>query len=161
MAEITEPWADPDDEYQALVDLVVPAAQSQYDHAVHGWASLDAKAFGFLALVAAVIGGLLTFHESINRAWWGVAVGFTAAGGCFLGSLWPREYELGPDLIDFHDEARLGTPLDAAREMLEQLTSAEESVEEKYADKSRWFTRGLALFAVSVVACIPVLAFRP
>lgn len=161
MAEITEPWDDADEEYQTLVDLVVPAAQSQFDHATHGWASLDAKALGFVALVAAVIGGLLAFHESIHRAWWGAAIGFAVAGGCFVGSLWPRNYELGPDLIDFHDEARLATPLDAAREMLEQLASAAESVEERYEDKSRWFRRGLALFAVSVVACIPVLAFRP
>jgi hypothetical protein len=84
------------------MDLVLPAAQSQYDHALHRWSALDAKAFGLLALVAAIIGGLATF----TIFWWAPAVGCAVAGVFFVRTVWRRSLILGPDLIDFHDKMR-------------------------------------------------------
>lgn len=161
VTHITEPWNDPDDEYRALVDLFVPAAQAQYDHMVDRWTSLDAKAFGFLAIVAAVIGGLAATHESIHQAWWGAAAGSAIAGGFFIGALWPRDLVLGPDLVDFHDEARVAEPLTAAREMLDQLASATENAEEGYDSKSWFFQVGLAVLAVSLAGSLLVVLFHP
>src|SRR6266496_3961823 len=43
MGEITEPWDDADAEREVLVDLIVPAAQAQYEHALQRWSALDAK----------------------------------------------------------------------------------------------------------------------
>lgn len=88
------------------MDLVLPAAQSQYDHALHRWSALDAKAFGLLALVAAIIGGLATFRGGIHHLWWAPAVGCAVAGVFFVRTVWRRSLILGPDLIDFHDEMR-------------------------------------------------------
>lgn len=161
MARVTKPWNDADAEYRVLVDFVLPEAQAQYGHAVNRWAGVDAKAFGFLAIVAATIGGLAATHQALHRAWWAAATGCAVAGACFIVSLLPRDLYLGPDLIDLHDETRAGTALDAARAMLDQLTLATERVEEGFSDKARYYSIGLAILAVSLLGCLPVVLFRP
>jgi hypothetical protein len=160
MPELTEPWGKPDDEREVLVQLVVPSAQAQYDQALHRWTSLDAKAFGLLGLVAAVIAGLATFRDEVQHLWWAPAVGFAVAGVFFIRTIWQRPLIFGPDLIDFHDEMRSNDVLVAARAMVESLTDATDSVEEGYREKGRNFEVGLAILVVSVVGSLPVLLFR-
>jgi hypothetical protein len=161
VAGLTEPWKDPDAEYEVLVDLVVPAAQANYDHSRNKWSSLDAKTFGFLAIVAAVIGGLAAAHDGIHPAWWAPATGCAVAAVFFIRSISPRDLDLGPDVIDFHDEMRGKGSLEAARAMVESLTDATENVEDGYSEKGWNFSVGLALLSISLIGCLPVVLFRP
>lgn len=161
MPELTVPWDDPDREHDVLVTLLLPQAQAAFDFAVHRWASLEAKTFGFLALVAAVIGGLSAAHEVVHEAWWAPAVGCAVAAGFFIRTIWPRDILIGPDVIDFHDEARVLTKLQAARALVESLTDATENIEQGYNDKTRSFQVGLAILSVSLVAALPVVVFGP
>jgi hypothetical protein len=161
MPELTEPWADPEAERVVLVDLVVPAAQAQYDQALHRWSALDAKAFGLIAVVVAVVGGLAAAHTEIHRAWWAPAAGCAVAGVFFVRTISRRDLFVGPDVIDFHDEMRAKSPLDAARTMVEVITDVTEQVEEGYDDKGWNFEIGLAVLSVSLIGCLPILLFRP
>jgi len=158
---IGEPWDDPDDEYQVLVDLLVPSAQAGYERALSDWNALDTKILGLLALDAALIAGLAAAHDSIHRAWWLPAVIAAMAAGFFIASLWPRTVDLGANPIDFHKEMREGSPLDAARAMVEHLFSSAERVDERIAEKGNLYWVGLALFSVALVASLPMVVFRP
>jgi hypothetical protein len=161
MPELTEPWDDPEAEREVLVDLIVPAAHAQYDQALHRWSALDAKAFGLLALVIAIIGGLAAVHDTVNPAWWAPAAGAAVAGGFFVHTIWQREVILGPDLIDYHDEMRAKDTLEAARLMVVSLSDATEDVDDGYADKAWSFQIGLAILSISLVGCLPILLLRP
>ena len=161
MGEITEPWDDADAEREVLVNLIVPAAQAQYEHALQRWSALDAKAFGPIGLVVAVIGGLAAVHNAVNSAWWMPAVGCVIAGCFFVRTIWQREFIFGPDLLDFHDEMRTQPPLGAARLMLVSLSDATDSVELGYDDKAWNFEVGLAILSISLIGCLPILLFRP
>lgn len=159
--ELTVPWDDPDEENEVLVTLLLPQARAAFDFAVHRWTSLEAKTFGFLALVAAVIGGLSAAHAVVHEAWWAPAAGCAVAAVFFIRTIWPRDILIGPDVIDFHDEARALTKLQAVRAMIESLTDATENIEEGYDDKTRSFQVGLAILSVSLVAALPVVVFGP
>lgn len=161
MPDLTEPWDDPETERQVLVDLIVPAAHAQFDQALNRWSALDAKAFGLLGVIVAVIGGLAAVHDSVSAAWWAPAAGAAVAGTFFVHTIWQREVIFGPDLIDFHDEMRAEGALQAARLMVVSLSDATESVEEGYVDKAWSFQVGLATLAISLLGCLPVLLIRP
>ena len=161
MPELTVPWDDPDHEREVLVSLLLPQAQAAFDFAVHRWTSLEAKTFGFLALVAAVIGGLAAAHDAIHPAWWAPAAGCALAGVFFIRTIWPRDILIGPDVVDFHDEARALTKVEAARALVESLTDATESIEEGYDEKTRSFQLGLAILLVSLIGALPVVIFGP
>jgi hypothetical protein len=159
VAKLTEPWDDPEAEHRALVEFVLPLARAGYDLAIHRWTSLDAKAFGFLAVVAAVIGGLAAVHDAIHPAWWGPAAGSAVAGFFFIRALWLRDISLGPDVIDVHDETRVMSPTNAARAVVESLLAATQNVEDGYDDKSWNFNVGLAIMSVSFLGALPVVVF--
>jgi hypothetical protein len=159
--ELTVPWDDPDDEREVLVSLLLPQAQAAFDFAVHRWSSLEAKTFGLLAIVAAVIGGLAAAHDAIHPEWWAPAAGCAVAAAFFIRTIWPRDILIGPDVIDFHDEARALTKLEAARVLVESLTDATENMDEGYDDKTRSFQAGLAILLVSLIAALPVVILGP
>jgi hypothetical protein len=159
--ELTVPWDDPDHEREVLVSLLLPQAQSAFDFAVHRWSSLEAKTFGLLAIVAAVIGGLAAAHDAIHPEWWAPAAGCAVAAAFFIRTIWPRDILIGPDVVDFHDEARALTKLEAARALVESLTDATENIEEGYDDKTRSFQAGLAILLVSLIAALPVVILGP
>jgi hypothetical protein len=159
--ELTVPWDDPDHEREVLVSLLLPQAQSALDFAVHRWSSLEAKTFGLLAIVAAVIGGLAAAHDAIHPEWWAPAAGCAVAAAFFIRTIWPRDILIGPDVVDFHDEARALTKLEAARALVESLTDATENIEEGYDDKTRSFQAGLAILLVSLIAALPVVILGP
>lgn len=57
VTELGEPWDDPDAEYSALTELLVPAAHGRFDHAMQDWDAAETKALGFLAIAAAPVAG--------------------------------------------------------------------------------------------------------
>jgi hypothetical protein len=121
MSELTERWTDADSEYEVLVNLLIPAAQARLDRTHDDWDAMSSQAHGFLALDAAVIAGLVAAHDLIHRLWWLPTAGLIGAGVLFIASVWPREVALGPDLIDFHDEMREDSTLDALAGCLSAL----------------------------------------
>src|SRR5712691_4429695 len=122
--EIAPRWDDGDDEYAVLADLVVPAAQERFYSGVRDWDALDTKAVGFLAIDAAAIGVLVAVHRVVNDLWWAPAAVCGIAGGLLVASIWPRNFVLGPDLFDLHDGMRDASPLEAAREMVNDVVIA-------------------------------------
>jgi hypothetical protein len=159
--EIADPWEDPDDEYAVLVDLTVPEAQQRFYSGSSDWSALDTKALGILAVAAAAIAILVTVHEDVNRFWWIPAVILTVAGGFLIAAIWPRDFYFGPDLLDFHDEMRDLSPLDAARELLYELVDATRKNDENLTSKTILFWWGLGVLSVGLVACLPITLLRP
>jgi hypothetical protein len=159
--ELGPPWDDPDAEYEVVTDLLMPAAQARVERAMQDWDVLDTKALGVLAIDAAAIAGLVAVHESIHSLWWIAVLGFLTAGAIFIGSIWPREVEVGVDLVDFHNEMREANPLHAAREFFTDLSSSADDAEKQMRGKVGLFLFGLAVFAASLVICLPIVLFRP
>jgi hypothetical protein len=161
MAELGEPWRDDDAEYEVLTTLLVPAAQAGFARATQDWNALDTKALGVLALDAAVIAGLVAVHNVIHSLWWLPAAGCAAAGALFVASIWPRTVDLGPDLIDFHDEMRESPRRDVARSLFTHFLLATETVDETVGEKTLIFWVALGVLSVSLVGCLPIVLLRP
>jgi hypothetical protein len=159
--DLGEPWSSPEDEYEVLTTLVVPAAQANFDRALQDWSALDTKALGVLALVAAIIAGLVGFHDGLNDLWWIPTLGFLLTGILLIASIWPRTADLGPDLIDFHDEMRESTPLEAARAMTSHLYIAAANANDSMIAKGALFWLSLGSLLMSTVGCLPVILLRP
>ena len=114
LGQLADPWPDPDAEYRVLTDLLVPAVQGRAERTLQDWDALDTKAMGLITVAAASIAGLAAVHDTINRLWWLPTAGFFVAGGMLVASIWPRTVDLGPDLVDLHDEMRGQDPTVAA-----------------------------------------------
>jgi hypothetical protein len=78
-----------------------------------------------------------------------------------IGSLWTRDADYGPDLIDFHDEMRDATSLDSARTMLDHITRAAEANDATLGSKAWFYSLGLAAFITSLFGTLPIVLFRP
>ena len=49
LEEIAEPWPAPEEEYRALADLIVAAAQQRLVVGLQDWDAIDTKALGVLS----------------------------------------------------------------------------------------------------------------
>lgn len=161
LEEIAEPWAEPDEEYAALADVIVPAAQQRLAQTFQDWDAIDTKALGVLAAGVAALAALAAFHHTINRFWWIPAIGFLVACGLFAAVVWPVTAEQPPDLLDLHDKMRAEGALGAARELLNDLTKAADVNDQPLNRKMRLFGWGLIALALGVVASFPIVFLRP
>jgi hypothetical protein len=118
LEELAAPWDDPDAEYRALADLLVPSAQQRLATGFQDWDAIDTKALGVLATSAAALATLATFHHTINRFWWIAAIGLALSSALFGVVIWPYDVKQPPDLFDLHDKMRDEGSLSAARELL-------------------------------------------
>jgi hypothetical protein len=125
------------------------------------WAALDTKALGVLAVDAGAIALLITVHQDINRLWWLPSVVLAAAGVLLIAAIWPREFVFGPDLLEFHDEMRRGSPLEAAREMLDEFVAASRQNDDRLNMKTTLFWWSLGILIVGLLGCLPIALLRP
>jgi hypothetical protein len=162
-ADLGEPWEHPTEEYEVLVDVILPVALSRFSDTFSDWDALDSKAMGILALDAGVIGLLITVHRTLNDLWLVPAAILVAAGILMIAALWPRGTNYGPGLFDFHATMgkEEGEPLGAAREMLRELADADAENVTTYGGKTSWFWIGLLVMLLGLIGCIPVALFRP
>jgi len=158
--ELGEPWDDERAEYQVLTDFLVPAQQRRFDRALQDWEAIDTKAFGMLAVVGAVVAGLVAVHKTINPLWWAPAIAALVAAGMMVAA-WPRTLDLGADLVDLHHEMRDQDPLETARTLFNATLEAEGDADAILALKSALFRWSLVVLSLSLLACIPVVLFRP
>ena len=158
--ELGQPWDDPDAEYAVLTELLVPAAHGRYDQAMQAWNAAETKALGFLAIAAAIVAGLASVHDSLGNLWWLPASGCAVAGALFVGSLWPRIFPKGPDLLELHDAMRAASLLESARTMFGFVMRAAVSAEQIVSSKTRTYYLGLLLLSLSAAGSIPVIVRR-
>jgi hypothetical protein len=161
LEEIAEPWNDPRAEYEVLSAMLVPAAQQRYVTGLQDWDAIDTKALGVLAAAVAALAALAAFHHGINRLWWLPALGLFCSCVLFVLVIRPYRVTFAPDLLDLHDQMRDEGQLEAARELLDDLTYAADGNEEPLRLKVKLFRYGLVLMAVSLLGSLPIVLLRP
>lgn len=155
------PWRSEEDEYAVLADLLVPAAQQNFRQGLADWDALDTKALGVVGLDAAAIAVLVAAHEAINRFWWIPTIGLFLAGSLLIACVWPRRADLGPDPREFHSQMEDGPVVEAARELLIESLGGTAANAAVLREKARLFWLALAVFSLSLVACLPIALLRP
>jgi hypothetical protein len=161
LEEIAEPWDDPQAEYEVLSAMIVPAAQQRYVTGLQDWDAIDTKALGVLAAAVAALAALAAFHQGVNRLWWLPALGLFCSCVLFALVIRPDEVTSAPDLLDLHDQMRDEGRLEAARELLDDLTYAADGNERPLGLKVQLFRYGLVVLAASLAGSLPILLFRP
>ena len=152
-------WSNPDDEYAILVDLLIPAALDRHEGSLRDSDALDTKALGMLAVVGAALALLVATYPHLHDWWWLAATGLGAAGILLICAIWPRRFDLGPDLQSFYEELAGSSPLQASRHMLVALLEATD--QNRKLAKIDFFWWGLVFLVVSLIGCVPVIIVRP
>ncbi len=138
-----------------------PQLQQRFERTMSDWDALDSKALGLIGVAAAIIGGLAAVHVAISRLWWLPCVVCAIAAVLFAAAMWPRDVDLGPNLVEAHDEMHARPAPASARLMFDGVTSASDANDRTYNRKAIWYQFGIAVLAAAVIGAIPVVVFRP
>jgi hypothetical protein len=145
----------PSDE-QAIVDMLIPRAQSHIDAQLRDSDALDSKALGVLGVTAATIALMVAVRGDVHRTWWIPTAALGLAGLFLLAAVWPRTFDVGPDPRQFYEAMAARTRLDASRQMLAELLAAIDRNNRRVPDKNRLFKAGFALVIPALVGCLAV-----
>lgn len=160
MAQLHDPWTDPDMEYEVLCQFVLPAALADFQRTFEDWNALESKALNVLALDAAALAGLVAVRNAVSDLWAAAAIGFAIAAVFLIVAVWPRRVNFGPDIPDYHDRLRGDDELTAARTMVEELMTSAGENDGVVSSKSGAFLVGLSVFSLSLVAALLAIFFR-
>ena len=111
-------------EQSEAVRLIVERAQARLDAQLRDNDALDVKSLGLLAVDAAVLAVRIATHDALNNLWAIRAATLVAAGFFFLGAVWRRELDSGPDWREFYEEYAWEPIEDVAGHMLSDLLTA-------------------------------------
>ena len=145
--------AAPSDE-QAILDMLIPRAQSGIDAQLRDSDALDSKALGVLGVTAATIALMVAARDDVHPAWWIPTAALGVAGLLLLAAVWPRTFDVGPDPRRFYEAMAGRTRLDASRQMLAELLAALDRNNRRIPDKNRLFKAGFALLIPALVGCL-------
>jgi hypothetical protein len=152
-APIPEPRAAHE---QAILDLLVPRAQTRIDGQLRDGDALDAKALGFLGVDAAAIALMVAVRNEVNELWW-VPTGVLGSAAVFLlAAVWPRSFDVGPDTRRFYETMGGSTRLDATRQMLSELLAAVDANDKQVPAKRRLFKAGFTLLVIGLLGALAV-----
>ena len=141
---------------QAIVDMLIPRAQSRIDAQLRDSDSLDAKALGVLGVTAAGIALMVAVRRSVNEVWWFPTGALGVAGVLLLASIWPRTFDVGPDPRRFYEAMVTSTRLAASRQMLSELLAAVDVNDRHLPGKNRLFKAGFGVLVVALLGCLGV-----
>jgi hypothetical protein len=139
---------------QAIVDMLIPRAQSRIDAQLRDSDALDSKALGVLGVTAATIALMVAVRHDVHRTWWIPTAALGLAGILFLAAVWPRRFDVGPDPQQFYEAMAARSRLDASRQMLAELLAAIDRNNRHVPNKSRLFKAGFALLIPALVGCL-------
>ncbi len=145
--------APPGDE-QAILDMLVPRAHARIDAQLRDSDALDSKALGVLGVTAATIALMVAVRDDVHRTWWISTGALGLAGLLFLAAVWPRAFDVGPDLRRFYEAMAARTRLDASRQMLSELLAAIDENNRRLPEKRRLFKAGFAVLVPALVGCL-------
>ncbi len=147
--------ADASDE-QAILDMLIPRAQSRIDAQLRDSDSLDSKALGVLGVTAAAIALMVAVRAAVNELWWLPTGAVGGAGVLLLASIWPRRFDLGPDPRRFYEAMATSTRLAASRQMLSELLAAVDANDRHLPGKNTLFKAGFGVLLGSLLGCLGV-----
>ncbi len=131
--------------------MLVSQAQTHIAAILNNSDSHDSKALGLLAATAASVGLLVSARASMDRYWWATAVGLLAAAVCFMGTLWNREFRVGPDIAAFYGAFWNRPALEASVQMLAELQAAVAANTKVIDRKGRFLSTGYLIIVVTTV----------
>ncbi len=141
---------------QAILDMLIPRAQSRIDAQLRDSDSLDSKALGVLGVTAAAIALMVAVRTAVHDVWWLPTAGLGVAGVLLLASVWPRTFDLGPDPRRFYEAMATSTRLVASRQMLSELLAAVEANDRHLPGKNRLFKAGFGVLVGSLLVALGV-----
>jgi hypothetical protein len=150
--------AGPDE--QRVLALLIDWARARLGGQLHDADALDAKALGILGADAAAIGVLVAVHAAINSLWWIPTLALGVAGTFLLATIWPREYDIGPDPHAFYEQFGAAPFADAQRQMLADLLAATDRNEAKSPRKSTLLVVGFVILLLGLGGAVLVTLVR-
>jgi hypothetical protein len=147
--------------YSGVLEIILDRVQARLDGQFRDNDALDLKALGLLAVDAGALALLVATHDVINRLWWIPGIGLGVAGVLLLVTVWPRNFDVGPDWREFYDTYGNETPDVVGRHMLAELLAATERNAGGVPVKQWLFNAGFVVLALSLLGSIPVALIRP
>jgi hypothetical protein len=136
--------------------LLVERAWAEIELQLGDSDALDVKALGMLAAEGAAVALLVASHDDLYRLWSLSAVFFGLAAVCHLVVIWPKKFEIGPDLAASYESLK-ATPgaTFVYPQLLTELLGSIALNNEKHLPRKILFLRlGFALFVAGVVTGI-------
>jgi hypothetical protein len=144
------------DDEQAILDLLIPRAQSRLDGQFGDGDAMDSKALGLLGLDAAAIALMTAVRHDLASLWWLPTTALGLAGALLLAAVWPRRFDLGPDTRRFYETMGMSSRLEASRQMLTELLVAVEENDLRLPAKAKLFKSGFALLVIALLGSLTV-----
>jgi hypothetical protein len=130
---------------QGILDMLVPRGQARIEGQLRDSDALDAKALGILGVTAAAIALMVAVRHDLNRFWWIPTAALGVAAVLLLAAVWPRTFDVGPDVRRFYEVMGGAPRLTASRQMLLELLAAIDQNDRELPHKRRLFKAGLVL----------------
>jgi hypothetical protein len=141
---------------QAILELLVPRAQSRLDGQLGDSDAMDSKALGLLGVDAAAIALMTAVRHDVASLWWLPTTVLGLAGALLLAAVWPRRFDLGPDTRRFYETMGASSQLEASRQMLTELLVAIDGNDVRLPAKAKLFKSGFALLVIALLGSLAV-----
>jgi hypothetical protein len=109
---------------QGVLDMLNPRAQARIEGQLRDSDALDAKSLGILGVTGAAIALMVVVRDAVNQWWWIPTAALGIAAVLLLAAIWPRTFDLGPDIRRFYEVMGGTTRIAASRQMLSELLAA-------------------------------------
>jgi hypothetical protein len=150
-----------EEDEQGILDMLNHRAQARIEGQLRDSDALDAKALGILGVTAAAIALMVAVRDSINQWWWIPTAALGIAAVLLLAAIWPRTFDLGPDIRRFYEVMGGTTRITASRQMLSELLAAIDQNDKQLPGKRRLFKTGFSVLVVALLGSLIVALVGP
>jgi hypothetical protein len=138
---------------KAIVYMLIDSARDHIDGQAQDANASDAKALGLLAANLAIVAVLITFHGSLGPKWWLPGLLLSASALLHFASVYPRDFDTGPNWRWVYDNYGGGASLAAGQVVLSELLEAIDANDrEGFLGKDNLFMVGLWLMVIGLIA---------
>jgi len=109
------------------------------------------KVLAFLAVDLAGAGVFVGVRDSLQPWWWVPLIGLAVSATFFASTLWPRQFDSGPNLRQFYEKWGGSTLVDVHRQMMGELLDAIDKNKRILPSKERAFNIGAGVLALTII----------
>jgi len=134
-----------------VLSLVIERAEARIAFQSQDIDSHDVKVLAFLAVDLAGAGVFVGVRDSLQPWWWVPLIGLAVSATFFASTLWPRQFDSGPNLRQFYEKWGGSTLVDVHRQMMGELLDAIDKNKRILPSKERAFNIGAGALAFTII----------